>query len=335
MDRRETVSLVIPLFNEVEAVSYLIREIELFRAERPDIVEIILVDDGSSDGTSSKIRDLTQQLPGYKLISFSRNFGHQLAITAGLEVVESDAAVILDADLQDPLSTVSTMVEKWKEGFDVVYGVRIARKGESAFKRATASLFYRFFRIMTDVSMPVDAGDFRLISREVIDVYREMGEQKPFVRGMISWLGFNQVGVSYTRAERIAGTTKYTLRKMLRLATDSLTSFSEKPLQLAVRLGLFVSVASVLFAGVWVILAKYVFETAITGWASMMLVVAFFGGLNLFFIGLIGLYLSRVFDETKGRPRWVVKSSWSSDDAERDRALSGNSDDTWKNGEGY
>lgn len=313
MDRRESVSLVIPLYNEAEVVPHLIREIERFRAVCPEVDQIVLVDDGSVDETALLIREHTTHLRGYKLVSFSRNFGHQIAITAGLELVESDAAVILDADLQDPLSAVLTMIRRWQEGFDVVYGVRTERKGDSSFKRLTAALYYRLFRWMTDVQMPADAGDFRLISRQVIDAYSRIGEQKPFVRGMIAWLGFNQVGIEYSREERIAGQTKYTLARMLRLAIDSLTSFSEKPLRIAVRLGLATSILSVLFAVGWVVLAKYVLETAITGWASLVLVITFFGGLNLFFIGLVGLYLSRVFDEVKGRPRYIVKSTWTSD----------------------
>jgi glycosyltransferase involved in cell wall biosynthesis len=312
MERRETVSLVIPLYNESEVIPHLIGEIERFRAIRPEIDQIVLVDDGSVDDTSELIRQHTSQISGYHLLCFSRNFGHQLAITAGLDLVESDAAVILDADLQDPLSAVVEMIERWKQGFDVVYGIRKERKGESRFKRLSAAGYYRFFRWMTDVKMPVDTGDFRLISRPVIDAYSRIGEQKPFVRGMISWLGFNQVGIEYTREERVAGQTKYTFGRMLRLAIDSLTSFSEKPLQIAVRLGLATSILSVIFALAWVVVAKYVLETAITGWASLLLVVTFFGGLNLFFIGLVGLYLSRVFDEVKGRPRYIVKSTWQS-----------------------
>ncbi len=311
---RETVSLVIPLYNEAEVVPHLIREIERFRESCPEVDQIILVDDGSGDETAALIRKSTARLRGYRLLSFSRNFGHQIAITAGLDLVESDAAVILDADLQDPLYAVQMMIERWKEGFDVVYGVRKERPGDSRFKRLTAALYYRFFRWMTDVQMPVDTGDFRLISRRVIDAYSRVHEQKPFVRGMISWLGFNQVGIEYSREERVAGQTKYTFRRMFRLATDSLTSFSEKPLRIAVRIGLATSMFSVLFAVTWVILAKYVLETAITGWASLILVVTFFGGLNLFFIGLVGLYLSRVFDEVKGRPRYIVKSTWRSGD---------------------
>ncbi len=316
MDRRETVALVIPLYNEAEVVPHLIREIEGFRMERHEVDQIVLVDDGSVDETAALIREHTAKLRGYQLLCFSRNFGHQIAITAGLELVESDAAVILDADLQDPLSAIHTMIERWKEGFDVVYGVRSERKGDSGLKRLTAAMYYRFFRWMTDVQMPVDAGDFRLISRQVINAYSRVSEQKPFVRGMISWLGFNQVGIEYSREERVAGHTKYTFGRMFRLAVDSLTSFSEKPLRIAVRLGLATSIFSVLFAVGWVILAKYVLETAITGWASLVLVITFFGGLNLFFIGLVGLYLSRVFDEVKARPRYIIKSTWTSEHKE-------------------
>lgn len=309
---RESVSLVVPIYNEAEVIPHLIGELETYRASRQDIEQVILVDDGSTDESPGLIRKLTEDLDGYVLLSFSRNFGHQLAITAGLELVTSDAAVIIDADLQDPLHVISEMIDRWHEGYEVVYGLRRKRKGEAAFKRHSATAFYRLFRWMTDVDMPLDTGDFRLVSRPVIDAYAEIGEQKPFVRGLVSWLGFKQIGVSYDRVERVAGTTKYTLRKMVGLAVDSITSFSQKPLQIAVRLGLVTAVLSVAGGISWVLLAKYVFETAISGWASLMLVITFFGGLNLFFVGLVGLYLARVFDEVRGRPRFIVRGTWRS-----------------------
>jgi polyisoprenyl-phosphate glycosyltransferase len=309
---RQTVALVVPLFNEEEVFPILFEELERYRVDHPDVVQVIFVDDGSRDGTAALVRALTSGKAGYTLIRFSRNFGHQLAITAGMYFVDADAAVIIDADLQDPLDAVTRMIERWREGYDVVYGIRKQRQGETFFKKTTASIFYRFFRWMTDLDIPLDTGDFRLVSRRVLDAYRSIQEQQPFVRGLITWLGFNQTGIEYERAPRAAGSTKYPFRKMFRLATASLTSFSDKPLKLAARLGLLT--AGVAFAGlVWVLLVKYVFEAAITGWASLIFVAFFFGGLQLFFLGMVGLYLDRVYEEVKGRPRYLVQERWSSD----------------------
>lgn len=310
--RRETVAFVIPLFDEEAVLPLLVEAVEAYRAEHPEVTQVVLVDDGSRDGTARLARRLTDGLPGYVLLQFSRNFGHQLALTAGLTFVEADAAVVLDADLQDPLEVVATMTATWREGYDVVYGVRRLRDGETWFKRASASLFYRFFRWMTDRDVPLDTGDFRLIGRPVIDAYRRIGEQQPFVRGLVAWLGFRQTGVEYNRAPRAAGETKYPLRAMLRLASNSLTSFSDKPLRLAVRLGLATAAVSVLGL-VWVLLAKYVFGSTITGWSSLIFVAFFFGGVQLFFLGVVGAYLARVYDEVKARPRYVLRDVWTSD----------------------
>ncbi len=312
-DRRETVSLVIPVFNEEAIVPHLIREIEQYRRDHAFVTRVIIVDDGSTDGTVPELKRLTTNLEGYSLVSFSRNFGHQIAITAGLYYVETDAAVILDADLQDPLAVVTEMVDHWHHGYDVAYGLRRHRKGESFFKKITAAAFYRFFRLMTDIEMPLDTGDFRLISRPVIEAFKQLGEQRPFVRGLVSWLGFSQVAVPYDREQRAAGTPKYTYRRLLQMALDGLASFSDKPLRLAVRMGLFVSVFAGFGGAVWAVAAKYYFHSAMSGWASLMIVIVFFGGLNLFFMGLVGSYLARVFDQAKDRPRYIVRSEWHSE----------------------
>ncbi|NNF04254.1 MAG: glycosyltransferase family 2 protein, partial [Rhodothermales bacterium] len=215
---RETVSLVIPLYNEEEVIDILIGELETFRKSRPEVTEVVLVDDGSRDRTVESVRRRTELLSGYTLVSLSRNFGHQIAVTAGLEFVRTDAAIIMDADLQDPLEVAERMIDRWREGYDVVYGVRSEREGEGFMKKATAKMFYRFFRWITELDMPLDTGDFRLVSRDVIDAYSRIGEQDPFVRGLISWLGFNQVGVTYERHARVAGSTKYPWRRMMDLA---------------------------------------------------------------------------------------------------------------------
>ncbi len=309
--RRETVALVIPLYNEEAVLPLLVEAVEAFRADHPEVVEVVMVDDGSRDGTVALATRLVQHRPGYVLVRFARNFGHQLAVTAGLATATADAAVLLDADLQDPLPVVGQMIEKWREGYDVVYGVRQRREGETAFKRATAALFYRLFRWMTDLDIPLDTGDFRLVSRPVMDAYARLEEQQPFVRGLVAWLGFRQTGVPYTRAPRAAGETKYPLRKMLRLASVSLTSFSDKPLKLAAYLGL--SVAALSLVGLaWVLVVKYVLQSVISGWSSLIFVGFFFGGLQLFFLGVLGLYVARIHDEVRRRPRYVVQSVWRS-----------------------
>lgn len=316
---RETLALVIPVYNEEQVLPVLIDEVEAFRKEREYIEQVILVDDGSSDRTAALIRELTADRPGYYMVSFSRNFGHQLAVTAGLQMVETDAAVILDADLQDPLPVVDEMVDRWRDGYEVVYGVRRERRGETWFKRMTAGLFYRIFQWAVDVEMPLDAGDFRLVSRRVIDTYGQFQEQQPFVRGLISWIGFDQTGVMYDREPRAAGSSKYSIGKMARLAWTSLTAFSTKLLRVAVRIGFATTVLSLLGL-VWVLLVKYVWGSAITGWASLIFVGFFFGGIQLFFLGIVGEYLARVYDEVKARPRYIVESTWRSDVRENERS---------------
>lgn len=310
-----TIALVIPLYNEEDMVPVLIQEIEAFRAVRAALgesVEVFLVDDGSRDATFVLVQQRVAGLSGYTVVRFSRNYGHQLAVTAGLELCRADAAIILDADLQDPLDVAGKMIDRWKEGYDVVYGIRRERGGMTFMERWTARWFYRFFRSFTDINAPVDAGDFRLVSRRVMDAYARLGEQQPYVRGLIAWLGFNQTGIEYDRPDRAAGTSKYPMRKRLQLALDGMASFSTQPLKYAVRLGLLISLGSV--AGlIWVVLTKYVFGTAITGWASLIFAAFFFGGLQLFFLGIVGSYLARVYEEVKGRPRYVVQESWRSE----------------------
>ena len=279
---RRTVALVVPLYNEEAVASLLISEIEAFREAHPEVVEVILVDDGSRDGTADKVRTLAAGKSGYVLAQFSRNFGHQIAITAGMEFVTAEAAIIMDADLQDPLSVAAMMIDKWREGYDVVYGLREEREGETVFKRATAWLFYRFFNHMTDVQAPRDTGDFRLVSRRVLDAYRRFGESQPFVRGLIAWLGFEQTGIPYRRPPRAAGRTKYSFRKSLRLAVDSITSFSQKPLWYAVGIGITISLLSIVGIA-WALLQKFLFGGVVPGWTSLIFAAFFFGGRTVVF----------------------------------------------------
>ena len=312
-DRRETVALVIPLYHEEAMLPILVAELDAFRTAHPYVTEVVLVDDGSRDRTREIARSLLSGRQGFTVVGFSRNFGHQLAVTAGLSVVTADAAVVLDADLQDPLDVIPRMVAAWRDGADVAYGVREAREGETAFKTGTASLFYRVFRWMTESDMPLDAGDFRLVSRRVLDAYNRLGEQQPFVRGLVAWLGFRQVAIPYRRAARAAGETKYPLRKMLRFALSGLTAFSDKPLRLASWLGFGTAALSILGL-VWVLLVRLVWHDAIPGWSSLVFAAFFFGGVQLFFLGVLGLYVGRVFDEVRGRPRYVVEEVWRSEE---------------------
>ena len=311
---RETVGFVIPLYNEEDMLPLLVDEIEAYRQEHPEVAQVVFIDDGSTDRTATLVRELTAGRPGYVLVRFSRNFGHQIAVTAGMELVETDAAVIMDADLQDPLWVVTEMIERWRMGYDVVYGIRQRREGETLFKRSATKAFYRLFRHLSDTDAPLDTGDFRLVSRRVLDAFGRMQEQQPYVRGLISWIGFNQTGVPYVRPPRAAGTTKYPFRKLLRLATDGIFSFSDRPLRYAVRLGILVSLLSV-FGLVWVLVDKLTGGVETPGWASIVFALFFFGGLQLFFLGVVGAYLARVYEEVKARPRYLVRDRWASDEA--------------------
>ena len=308
---RESLALVFPVYNEEEVIPKLADAVKSFRAENPYVHQIIFVDDGSRDQSVALLKELMSEEEGVVILQFSRNFGHQLAITAGISLVKTDAAVVLDADLQDPLEVVPKMVDKWREGFDVVYGQRSKREGEKSYKLWAASAFYRFFKWMSDIEMPLDTGDFRLISRRVIDAFNEMDDAQPFVRGLVTWLGFKQVAVPYVRAPRAAGTSKYTLSKLVGLALSGLTSFTEKPLRIATRFGISVSVLS--FVGI----LCYIVGILVTGQSLSLLMILvftafFFGGVQLLFLGIIGIYLIRVYGEVKGRPRYVIQEYWSS-----------------------
>ena len=307
-----SVALILPVYNEKEVLPLLLPAIEAYRTKRPEITQVIFIDDGSTDGSPEIIRKETEGRKGYVLLQLTRNFGHQLAITAGIQAVSTDAAVILDADMQDPLEVIGRMIDTWKEGYDVVYAVRKRREGEKSYKHAAAHVFYRFFRWISDLDMPLDTGDFRLISREVIDTYNRIGEQQPFIRGIISWLGFNQKGIEYIRAPRAAGKSKYTFSKLLKLALSGITSFSEKPLRIATRLGFAFALLSLL--GIVVFVVLHVMQGNVLSINRLLMLAGFFfGGIQLLFLGIIGIYLLRVYEQVKGRPRYVVRSNWHSD----------------------
>lgn len=300
-------SIVVPLYNEEAVLDALHQRLLALMSTLGLPVEVVMVNDGSRDGTLAKARAICAGDARFKLISLSRNFGHQLAITAGIDRACGDAVVVMDADLQDPPEVIPEMVERWKQGFSVVYAVRSKREGESVFKLATAKLFYRVLRRLTDVEVNVDTGDFRLMDRKVVEQLKRMRERFRFVRGMVSWVGFSQCRVEYVRAERFAGTTKYPFRKMLRFALDGIFSFSQVPLRVSSVLGLLASGVSFAFMVYGVVIRSFFAERAVPGWASIFVAIVFLGGVQLITIGILGEYLGRIYDEIKRRPLYITE----------------------------
>lgn len=299
-------SLVIPLYNEEEVIHECIKRVTNVMHNNEFDYEIIFVNDGSSDSTEEIVKQYCDKDKHLKLISFSRNFGHQTAISAGMDNAEGDAIIVMDADLQDPPEVVLKLIEKYEEGFDVVYAIRSKRKGESFFKKITAKMFYRFLKNMCEVDIPVDTGDFRLISRQVCDVLKGLTERNRYVRGLVSWVGFKQTGIYYEREERYAGKTKYPLKKMLKLSVDGITSFSTKPLKLTKWIGIFMAAVGFIYA-IIVIIQKLVGIQMQTGWASTMVTILLIGGIQLIMLGITGEYIARIFDESKNRPLYIIK----------------------------
>lgn len=299
-------SFVVPVHNEEETLPELYRRMADLLARLDGESEVILVDDGSTDRSYPLMVDIHGKDPRFKIIHFSRNFGHQIAISAGMDHACGSATVIMDADLQDPPEIILQMIERWKDGYEVVYGVREERLGESWFKRTTAKRFYRSLRRLTDVDIPSDVGDFRLIDRKALDAFKGLRETNRYVRGMFSWIGFRQTGVSYVRAGRFAGETKYPLRKMLRLAVNGVVSFSNVPLRLALNLGFLIAALSIVTAVVAIAL-KLSGAYAVSGWTSMFVTVAFIGGIQLMVLGVIGEYISRIYDQVKERPLYITR----------------------------
>ncbi len=303
-------SIVVPLYNEAANVAPLLERVaELTARLGPDLdSEIVLVNDGSTDETLRAIREEMRRRPHIVLVNLSRNFGHQLAATAGMEIARGDAVVLMDGDMQDPPELIDAFVRKWREGFDVVYAVRRTRQGESPFKVLTARAFYRIIRRLTKVAIPLDTGDFRLMSRRVVEALRRSPERHRFLRGMVSWVGFNQIAVPYDRDERHAGKSKYPLPKMIRFAMDGITSFSDIPLRFASYLGFMVSAAAFVYALVVISFKLFSLKPPgyTPGWASTIVAVLFLGGVQLMSLGILGEYLGRVYDEVKGRPLYLI-----------------------------
>jgi dolichol-phosphate mannosyltransferase len=308
-------SIVIPLYNEEGILAVLVERLQELMAQFDGPAEVVMVDDGSRDGTYQLARAATARDPRFKLIQFSRNFGHQVAITAGMDAASGDAVIIMDADLQDPPHVVLQMIEKWKEGYEVVYGLREHRQGERLFKTATASMFYGLLHRIADIDTPVDVGDFRLVDRKALNAFLQMRENNRYVRGMFSWVGFRQTGVPYTREERYAGTTHYTLSKMVKLASNGILGFSLAPLRLALSAGVFLACASVIY-GVVAISLKLAGESLVPGYASLLFAVTFLSGIQLAVMGMVGLYVGRIYDEARARPLYIVRERQGFGDAD-------------------
>ncbi len=309
----QLLSVVVPVFNELETVPELHRRLSAAVAGLGRH-ELVFVDDGSTDGSWEALRAVAAGDPHVRLVRLSRNFGHQIALSAGLEAARGAAVVSMDGDLQDPPELIPELVQRWHDGFDVVYAVRARRRGETRFKLATAALFYRMINRMSSIEIPEQAGDFRLMSRRALDALLAMPERARFLRGMTSWVGFRQVGVEYERDARYAGTTKYPLRRMLHFASDAMTSFSTAPIRTVVTLG-FVSVLVCLAALVWTLYLRFFTDATVQGWTSVIVVVLFLGGIQLISLGIIGQYVGRIFEEVKARPLYIVAEVVERDDA--------------------
>ena len=303
-----TYSIIAPIYNEIDNLSELYRRVKEVMDANNEPWEFILVDDGSTDGSTDKICELAAKDRTVRPVIFARNFGHQVAITAGWDYARGEAVVIIDADLQDPPEVILDLARKWKEGYEVVYAVRGEREGESWFKKFTAAAFYRLIYSITDVKIPVDTGDFRLMDRKVVNVLKQMKERHRFPRGMSAWVGFKQIGVTYKRAARLAGVTKYPFRKMFKLAVNAITGFSYFPLQVATFFGFFSAGVSILAIPVVAILrlaGSHFFE----GQTTTLISVLFLGGVQLISLGILGEYVGRLYDEAKGRPLYIVREA--------------------------
>ena len=302
------ISAIIPSYNEQDNVGLMYERMTKTLSKISPDYEIIYINDCSKDQTLLRIKELAAKDPHVKYLSFSRNFGHQIAVSAGLDYCSGKAVVIIDGDLQDPPELIEQMYEKYKEGYKVVYARRTSREGETWFKKATAKIFYRLLASMTSIDIPVDVGDFRLIDQVIVKHLRNMPEKSKYIRGQISWIGYKQTFVNYHRDARIYGKTNYPLRKMLRFALDGITAFSDKPLKIASGLGIVAAIVSLL-ALVYALVAHFCFNSTITGWTSLILSVLFIGGVQLITIGIIGEYIARINNDVRNRPLYILEEN--------------------------
>jgi len=302
---RARFSLVIPVFNEEAVLPRLFARLDGLLPTLRESVEILLVDDGSRDSSAALICEQARRDPRYRYIGLSRNFGHQNAISAGLDLARGDAAIVMDADLQDPPEVIHELIARWKEGYDIVHARRRTRAGENLFKRYSASLFYRALRQLAVVDMPSDVGDFRLVGRLALDTFRNMPERDRYVRGMFGWMGYRQTVVEFDRDPRASGRTKYSLGRMMRLAIDGVVGFSDAPLRFAVWCGSAISLAALSYGG-WVFLRALVGAQFVSGWASLAVLISLLSGINLSMLGVIGIYVGRIHNEAKRRPLYLI-----------------------------
>ena len=309
-------SIVVPVYNEEESIVELVGRLREIMDKLDGPAEAVLVDDGSKDSSYRLMLDAHEMDPRFKVIQLSRNFGHQLAITAGMDNASGQAVVVMDADLQDPPQVILEMAAKWQEGYEVVYAVRQRRLGETRFKTATATTFYSVLRRLANIEQTVDVGDFRLVDRKALNAFLQMRENNRYVRGMFSWVGFRQTGVPYVREERYSGTTHYTLRKMVKLASNGILGFSSAPLRLALSMGVFLAIASVIY-GIVAISLKLAGVSLVPGYASLLFAITFLSGIQLAVLGTVGLYVGRIYDETRHRPLYIVRERHGFGDPER------------------
>lgn len=302
-----TISIIIPCFNEEEVIVNTFNKLQEILSSVNWGAELIFVNDGSSDATLNLLKEFSGKDTNVKILSFARNFGHQSAVSAGLKHAKGDAAIIIDADLQDPPKLMDRMVEMWRVGEGkIIYGKRTARPRENLFKKITAKLFYRLMNTLSDVPLPLDTGDFRLIDRQVIDSFNQLQEHNKYIRGLFPWLGFKAVPLEYERDPRSAGVTKYTMRKMTKLAADGLLSFSKKPLSISIAIGMFNIILALVFT-CYALLSYFSPKIAIMpGWTSTLIIIVFFSGIQLLFLGILGAYVGMIFDEVKSRPEYII-----------------------------
>jgi len=305
---KPVISVIAPVYNEKDSLNELYRRVSEVMNSQLDTWELVLVDDGSTDGSTEMMRELAKQDGRVRPVIFARNFGHQIAVSAGMTYSRGDAVVIIDADLQDPPEVILELMAKWREGYEVVYATRSEREGESGFKLLTASLFYRLIYRITDIKIPMNTGDFRLLDRKVVDLMNAMPEHNRFLRGMSAWVGFRQIGVPYKRAARFAGSSKYPLKKMIKLALNAITGFSYLPLQLANWIG-FIAVGASLLLLIAIIILRIVGSAWLAGQAVWLILGLFLGGVQLICLGILGEYIGRIYDEVRGRPLYVVSEA--------------------------